>query len=373
MTYPLQGEIYLICALMTALVLFARGKGAILSTLDLMLSRMALCFALSFVASAARCFCCAAGVNAGLYLYSAEFLLLGAGAYFWCGYAETALGRRIFEGKKHIAIVFLAPALIALIINLFTPVLFAMSAEGKITLKPLGHAYFAYLFACTLYVLTSLISRLVGDGDPSQKTALCLTALLPLCFPLKALLCAVEDGGKLLLVCVCIAFLTLGIYLTEMRRRISMDALTQVNNRHNLMGFLNYKLKNAEGEMCLMMIDLDDFKHINDTYGHPEGDRALCLAASALKRACGPFPKRPYIARYGGDEFIVVVEGSLEDAKRLQDTINEHLNSELIGGRDKISLSVGIAPYEEGIGAEEWIRRADKQLYAIKSRRNARA
>ena len=68
-----------------------------------------------------------------------------------------------------------------------------------------------------------------------------------------------------------------------------------------------------------------------------------------------------------------VVEGGLEDAQRLQDTINEHLNSELIGGRDKISLSVGIAPYEEGIGAEEWIRRADKQLYAIKSRRNARA
>ena len=83
-------------------------------------------------------------------------------------------------------------------------------------------------------------------------------------------------------------------------QQISIDKPTQVNNRQNLLGFMDYKLRNHDHDVYLMMMDLDSFKQINDTYGHVEGDNALVNASKGIKEACGGYVPRPYIARYGG-------------------------------------------------------------------------
>jgi diguanylate cyclase (GGDEF)-like protein len=121
-----------------------------------------------------------------------------------------------------------------------------------------------------------------------------------------------------------------------------------------------------------MLIDLDYLKRINDTYGHLEGDKALVRVASALKKCCGPIEKRPYIARYGGDEFIVIVEtddSSLterlcNDIRRTLEELDEQAGSEY-----RSTLSIGVAELEDGMDHNALIAKADEEMYKIKKAR----
>ena len=104
--------------------------------------------------------------------------------------------------------------------------------------------------------------------------------------------------------------------------QVSVDKLTQVNNRQNLLSYLSYKINNHEETVYLIMMDIDKFKTINDTYGHLAGDDALICVAKALKQACAQFKKRPFIARYGGDEFVVILEGTTDDLAAVEERIH---------------------------------------------------
>ena len=148
-----------------------------------------------------------------------------------------------------------------------------------------------------------------------------------------------------------------------------MDKLTQVNNRQNLTSFINYKLYDHVSRLYLLMIDVDYFKTINDTYGHLEGDNALITVANTLKRACAAFKKRPFIARYGGDEFIIVLEGTQEDAEQLCASIRYILDEDK-ERRYPLTLSIGMSSYRSGMTAKEMIAAADEELYKIKQARD---
>ena len=133
------------------------------------------------------------------------------------------------------------------------------------------------------------------------------------------------------------------------------------------MGFLNHKVKNHEEKLFLFMIDVDNFKSINDCYGHLEGDNALIYTANVLKRACAPFRKRPYIARFGGDEFIVVLEGEDQDAQRMEESIQALLKKDGMPSLKKpLTLSIGWMKWEEGMDPRSLIAAADRKLYQTK-------
>ena len=115
------------------------------------------------------------------------------------------------------------------------------------------------------------------------------------------------------------------------------------------------------------MMDVDEFKTINDTYGHLAGDDALTCVAKALKQACAQFKKRPFIARYGGDEFVVILEGTADDVAVVEERIQTEAAS--FNGPDRpyvIGLSIGIAAYVQGMTTQELIAAADEELYKIK-------
>lgn len=295
---------------------------------------------------------------------------LCVGVFAWCGYAEAELRSGVFQNKKTfrwLLIPLFLPIVFA-VANLRTHWLFSISESGGYVRHAQFQIQMAYLFVCSMICSVRLLRRTRYEADPAAKAHLRLTATFPVCILAAWILSFI--GEAVPVICVSIMVELLCLYMGTTTRQISTDKLTQVNNRQNLLGFMEYKLKNNDGSLYLLMIDVDYFKTINDTYGHLEGDYALIRVASALKRACGAFRRRPYIARYGGDEFIIVMEGSEEDVGELSRRIREELTSGAADGKPyELNVSIGAARRQEDMGAKELIAAADEELYKIKHAR----
>ena len=144
------------------------------------------------------------------------------------------------------------------------------------------------------------------------------------------------------------------------------DTLTSSYNRR----YLDQRLRTlASGRgLALALIDLDRFKHVNDTYGHLLGDRVLCRVADLLQE---DLPADGFCARYGGEEFVLVLPGidatgaiRLADATRVR--VARHPWSELQPGL-RVTISVGLAyASADTEAAQRQLLRADNLLYAAK-------
>ncbi|WP_029230898.1 GGDEF domain-containing protein [Butyrivibrio sp. VCB2006] len=163
------------------------------------------------------------------------------------------------------------------------------------------------------------------------------------------------------------------VYTSIQDNLISLDPLTQVNNRNQMYKYLTQKMKNPDPglSLFLLIIDVDKFKGINDTYGHIEGDNALVMIADAIKSACQGPRNRFFVSRYGGDEFVVVAEmGYRAEATWLAEQIRTNVRK--ISGEHSLSyplnVSVGIAQYDfsEPVSIQSFIARADSDLYKQK-------
>lgn len=168
---------------------------------------------------------------------------------------------------------------------------------------------------------------------------------------------------------------TLLVYLNSQETLISLDPLTRLNNRTQLLWYLSQKMKSrTEGRrLYLMMMDVDEFKKINDQHGHVEGDGALVQIAEVLKRTAAG--KDCFIARYGGDEFILVCEmASSEEVEDFCRELTDGLSEEnQKGAAYKLSLSIGYAAYTEHITSiPDFIKAADRELYRVKKAKGAR-
>lgn len=119
------------------------------------------------------------------------------------------------------------------------------------------------------------------------------------------------------------------------------------------------------------MIDLDHFKSINDRYGHLEGDQALLILAEALRETAKPYQKRPIIGRFGGDEFIVVLDQATpEQVESFRITFRDELMV-LSKNRNKpyiVEASIGTAINKGFTDIPAWIQAADDAMYAEKLR-----
>ena len=170
---------------------------------------------------------------------------------------------------------------------------------------------------------------------------------------------------------VCMVFV---MQLISQDRAVSVDFLTGLNNRKELMRYLGRlfeKTDELDQNLGLIFIDINDFKGINDTYGHNQGDKALLTVASCLKKAA--FKKNCFICRYAGDEFTVVLkESTTETAQNYINTLEEELNkcNNLGHYAMTISLSIGHVQYSEKyITPDEFIAAADQLMYGQKAQR----
>jgi len=154
-----------------------------------------------------------------------------------------------------------------------------------------------------------------------------------------------------------------------------VDHLTGLYNRRFLTMQMEREVSRATRQgsyMSVVMLDLDDFKLINDDYGHLVGDQYLNRFAEVLT---GCVRKEDYVCRYGGDEFALVLsESSKQDALMVIDRIKHNTRSVLINDRTmSINFSAGVATFpDDGQTPAELMHKADQVLYLMKSRRAAR-
>ncbi len=152
------------------------------------------------------------------------------------------------------------------------------------------------------------------------------------------------------------------------------DGLTGLYNRKAFDQRLNDALKtfSEEGKpVSLILFDVDNFKWINDTLGHVAGDKILQKVAHCLGEA---FRKGDFIARYGGDEFAVVIEGLTDEIaqKKILDFNDLFSKKRFVShniGEVNVTVSAGITMSKEGDNIEDFINRADKNMYESKKKK----
>jgi diguanylate cyclase (GGDEF)-like protein len=149
------------------------------------------------------------------------------------------------------------------------------------------------------------------------------------------------------------------------------DELTELPNRVNFrdeIGRLLAAQQGAEQLSALLFVDLDQFKQVNDTLGHPCGDQLLCAVAGRLREMLRP---EDFVARFGGDEFVVFQQDihSTDDAAGLARRIVERLSEryKIDNHLVEIGASVGIAMTEPGVSADTLLKNADMALYRAKA------
>ncbi len=165
----------------------------------------------------------------------------------------------------------------------------------------------------------------------------------------------------------------LWFYMQNMQTMISVDDLTRLNNRRQINRYMDQLHYSEDTRIIIMMIDIDRFKKINDTYGHAEGDRALIIVSDALRQTCENLKSSAFLGRYGGDEFIIIIRNPEEDEQPEQ--ISEAMRRTISQKQEDfhlpyvLEISIG---YDELVGRNDTIQncmiRADGKLYVDKHR-----
>lgn len=174
---------------------------------------------------------------------------------------------------------------------------------------------------------------------------------------------------------VCFFFI-MGFFMRRERMRLEYmivtDPLTGLANRHCFMNELractHRQQRDPEQGLALLMCDVDHFKQINDTWGHPVGDKVLEGVSEVLRSSIRA--QTDVAARIGGEEFVVMLPGmSLKQARETAEKIRQRVNQYVYtseGREFQVSISIGVALVENGDG-DRGIRMADKLLYLAKS------
>ena len=178
------------------------------------------------------------------------------------------------------------------------------------------------------------------------------------------------QSGTCEFVCVMTDVRRLKTIERELRAQATTDSLTGLANRARLddrMRELIDEQRRALRLSAALMIDLDGFKHINDTHGHAAGDLLLRESAHRIRAAARP---QDFVARLGGDEFAIICEGiSKGEAEALADRLVAAFARpfDLQGATERVGASIGVAILADtSIGAAELLRRADRAMYAVK-------
>ena len=299
-------------------------------------------------------------------IYEIITVLMG---YYWLCYVETALDTKFVKNRylKHLAkfpVIFIAAGVI---VSYFNGFLFYIDENG---VYQRGEYILIHVFFCHLYtVITSVhafIKALKCKSYLKAKEYKILSMFL--LFPLSiGIIQIVVPDIPSISVGVTLAFLF--VYIDLQNLLISVDTLSGLNNRNQLLRYLTARIRTdiEERKLYLFMLDVNKFKSINDTYGHVEGDAALIRCAEALKLAVSD---GNFIGRYGGDEFIIIAElkddsEAEEFCRLISRALSDICRKDMVPY--ELSFSFGYVAYSKEMKTiQNFIDAADRKLYEAK-------
>lgn len=294
-------------------------------------------------------------------------------AYMWYLFSESEMETRTTTTKKGLVISMLPFVIgISIIVSSYwTNAVFSINDEGVYERGPL---YILHIGICFFYILLTSIKAFTRSFNKKNYVVRAkYRTLASFCiFPLISGVFQVFLVGSPM-ISAGVTFAAIQVYINSREQLISVDPLTKLNNRTEMVRYIDNKMKNRNPnkELYIFIMDMDYFKKINDKYGHIEGDEALVIAADTLKNAAGKTGL--YAFRFGGDEFVVAGEVKSDfNPDEFCARINEILSEET-QKREKdytLHMSIGYFKHTREIkDVSEFISSADKYLYKKKSER----
>jgi len=232
--------------------------------------------------------------------------------------------------------------------------------QRGILLPYLSIATLAYIFAASFTCAIRIKYETLEDRKRRLRILACY------CIPviLGSLIQTAVYGLSLVLPCSVLALFL--IFLNEQYLKISVDSLTGLNNRGCFDRYLKSQLEaESKNDLALIMIDVNDFKEINDQLGHVKGDAVLKSIAEILQHSATS--KNIFLARYGGDEFAYILHRSQITAQSIIDEVQAELDAfnKKKNLPMELVLAMGYAEYDydKVNTAELLIRKADAMMY----------
>ena len=308
-----------------------------------------------------------------LLLSITNMILMAAITYCWFCYAlavERVEHRDDRNFKKVTAIPLAITVALGILMFLMNP---ETLLDENFTLKPLYTVI--QVGVPIIYIISELIitiGRIKKADDREEKKLFLSVGIFPLMVVFGGI-GQVLSASNSPIFCFCSTILMIVFYLHSMEKQISADPLTGLNNRGQLQHYASQE--NAirrEGRLTyIVMIDINDFKQINDTFGHANGDKALVMVADSLKKSMGRTSMPGFIGRYGGDEFVMIPHPHDEASMvKLEKTIRECISEVCKKESVPFDISVGIGydrlDFDGGDSFQSCLERADQKLYENK-------
>ncbi|GAA0854340.1 GGDEF domain-containing protein [Aliiglaciecola litoralis] len=151
----------------------------------------------------------------------------------------------------------------------------------------------------------------------------------------------------------------------EMEQAANLDALLNIANRRYLQSLMDRHVKESKA-VSILLLDVDHFKQINDTYGHTEGDEVLKKVVLYIKQSLRPVD---VFGRWGGEEFLILADVQEEEnALSLANRIRHNVATQFAAHEPSATISIGVAEYDGSGDIENTLNYADKALYLAKER-----
>lgn len=256
------------------------------------------------------------------------------------------------------------------IVSVFTHWLFIIDASNVYMRGP---SFWVMAVAALFYLALSLVLSLtdiITNGWEGNKNVFIHLFLFPVLIIVASIIQIMFYGISIIWVSAMVAFAS--IYINIQNNELFTDSLTGLNNRNHLDRYFNKRIKrlNKDRHLFAIMLDLDDFKKINDDLGHAVGDMALIEMANILRLEC----KRndDLIVRVGGDEFFILGERSKpEEVLELVDAITASASrfNESNSNMYELKPSIGFSIFNQNDSKNSFFAKADHAMYLCKQER----
>ena len=300
---------------------------------------------------------------------------IGFDAYFWLCFTLVSFGSRLTDNRA-MRLLFAVPAILVPIVHIIG----YFTNQNVITLPDGTWTYgICHMIITSIHLLYIAAATVVAIHKYRHATTysqrhMCLVFIAFMVpFVVAGIVDALVVNTPIATACIMVSLAFVMMSMQE--ARISTDALTGLNNRRRAKAFLEESVAHASPEhpLHVFLVDLDDFKDINDTFGHLEGDHALQLTANALRSVCGQ--TNAFTARLGGDEFVSICTEPIVDPDCFADLIKNTLSDTMEKAQTGYNLTCSIG-YALCTSPDEslstLLNQADERLYVTKRSRGVR-